>query len=107
MSENKELIAFIRSAMRRASSRWKPIWQTKLAARRPYLGNRRNQKYVYECCLCKKHYPNSKIQVDHIIPVGAFSKLDDIQGFVQRLFCEAHNLQVLCKECHKRKTNCK
>jgi 5-methylcytosine-specific restriction endonuclease McrA len=29
---------------------------------------------------------------------------DDLPSFVSNLFCEADNLQVLCKSCHKTKT---
>jgi 5-methylcytosine-specific restriction endonuclease McrA len=44
--------------------------------------------------------------VDHIKPV-----VDPIKGFqswdifIDRLFCEASNLQAICKPCHLLKTN--
>jgi 5-methylcytosine-specific restriction endonuclease McrA len=44
-------------------------------------------------------------QVDHIVPAGKLSSYKDIAGFAERLFCEADGMQVLCTECHQKKTN--
>lgn len=44
------------------------------------------------------------IEVDHIIPCGILRSSDDLKGFVERLFCEADGLVVMCKKCHKIKT---
>lgn len=41
----------------------------------------------------------SKIQVDHIIPVGDIEK-----GGIKRMFCPSTGLRGLCKDCHKIKT---
>lgn len=41
--------------------------------------------------------------VDHIIPVGGPTQ-GGWDGVIERLFCEAEGLQVLCKECHDLKT---
>jgi len=47
----------------------------------------------------------NNVFVDHIEPI-----IDPATGFVSwdetiaRMFCESHKLQVLCKECHDRKT---
>lgn len=46
------------------------------------------------------------IFVDHIKPI-----IDPVVGFttwdecIERMFCEADNLQVLCKTCHDEKSN--
>jgi len=59
----------------------------------------------YKCASCKKHFVAVDVQVDHIEPV-----VDPIKGFqtwdifINRIFCEIENLQVLCKGCHKTKT---
>lgn len=39
--------------------------------------------------------------VDHIKPVGKFK---DWNTYIENLFCEEENLQLLCKECHDKKT---
>ena len=44
------------------------------------------------------------INVDHIIPAGSLNTSQDLPLFVERLFCEQDNLQVLCMTCHDKKT---
>jgi 5-methylcytosine-specific restriction endonuclease McrA len=44
-------------------------------------------------------------QVDHIIPTGPLKDFSDLPGFVERLFCEADGLRILCDGCHQKKTN--
>lgn len=44
-------------------------------------------------------------QLDHINPCGRLASFNDLSGFAERLFCEADQLRVLCKPCHKEITN--
>lgn len=59
----------------------------------------------YKCNACKKDFPLTGIQVDHINPV-----VDPAMGFVDwntyisRMFCDEGNLQVLCRPCHSKKS---
>jgi 5-methylcytosine-specific restriction endonuclease McrA len=96
--------SFIRSALRQKSRWWKPITQCKIDARRPYKGTNKRQKFEYECNACHKWFPEKKINVDHIIGAGSLNCAADLPGFVDRLFCEQDNLQVLCEKCHDAKT---
>lgn len=96
--------SFIRSALRQKSRWWKPITQCKLSSRRPYKGPLKRQKFEYQCNKCKKWFPEKKINVDHIQPAGSLNCSADLPGFVERLFCEVNNLQVLCTHCHDIKT---
>jgi len=96
--------SFIRSALRQKSRWWKPISICKLNARRDYTGPGKRQKYEYQCKKCKKWYPEKQINVDHIIPAGSLNCAQDVPLFVERLFCEQDNLQVLCVTCHDKKT---
>jgi 5-methylcytosine-specific restriction endonuclease McrA len=96
--------SFIRSALRQKSRWWKPITQCKQKSRRPYKGPNKRQKFEYQCNHCKNWYPDKKINVDHIKPAGSLNTANDLPGFVERLFCEIDNLQVLCSECHDIKT---
>jgi 5-methylcytosine-specific restriction endonuclease McrA len=60
----------------------------------------------YRCAKCKKLFVAADVQVDHIKPV-----VDPKKGFttwdvyIDRMFCEIENLQVLCKADHKVKTD--
>jgi len=96
--------SFIRSALRQKSRFWKPITQCKMKARRTYKGPLKRQKFEYQCKECSNWFPDKKINVDHITPAGTLRCANDLPGFVERLFCEVDNLQVLCETCHNKKT---
>lgn len=96
--------SFIRSALRQKSRWWKPITLAKQRAKRPYKGPNKRQKFEYQCNICKHHFPEKDVNVDHIIPVGSLTCAADLPGFIERLFCEVKDLQVLCNDCHNKKT---
>lgn len=96
--------SFIRSTLRQKSRWWKPIGQAKDAAKRKYKGPNKRQKWEYQCAECSNWFPNTEINVDHRIPAGTLRCANDLPGFVERLFCEVDNLQVLCTKCHDKKT---
>jgi 5-methylcytosine-specific restriction endonuclease McrA len=96
--------SFIRSALRQKSRWWKPITECKLQAKRAYKGTNKRQKFEYQCAECKSWFPEKQINVDHIKPAGSLNCAQDLPGFVERLFCEQENLQVLCEKCHDVKT---
>lgn len=95
---------FIRSGLRQKSRWWKPITQCKLEAKRIYKGPNKRQKFEYQCNECKDWFIEKKINVDHIVGAGSLKCANDLPGFVERLFCEIDNLQVLCETCHNIKT---
>lgn len=96
--------SFIRSALRQKSRWWKPITQCKMKARRPYRGANKRQKFEYQCKECSGWFAEKHINVDHIVPAGTLTNAQDLPDFVEKLFCEMDNLQVLCTTCHDRKT---
>ncbi len=97
--------SFIRSALRLASSKYPVKFQVKADARRNKpKGAEGRHHYEFQCKECDGWFPDKEISVDHIQPAGSLKKYDDLPGFVERLFCEADNLQVLCNECHNVKT---
>ena len=61
-------------------------------------------QFEYQCAACKGWFKGADVDVDHIKPAGSLNKFEDLPGFVERLFCEADNLQVMCKDCHSEKT---
>jgi 5-methylcytosine-specific restriction endonuclease McrA len=93
---------FIRSALRQAFNRYPAKFQARKQAERRVKGKR--HKYEYQCAACGKWFKAKEIQVDHIEPAGSLKEYGDLAGFVERLFCEADGMQVMCKECHNTKT---
>ena len=100
--------SFVTSALRAASRRWPPKYK---ALKEAFVGRKLNAKtgklaMHYTCAECKKLYVATDVQVDHIKPV-----VDPKKGFVSwdvyinRMFCEIEDLQVMCKPCHKVKTD--
>lgn len=94
---------FVVSALRSASRRWPPKYE-RLAD--SFIGVRVNKKTGrqckhYSCAICKEAFPQREVQVDHKDPIGSTSSWDE---FIEKLFCEKDNLQVVCKPCHKAKT---
>ena len=93
---------FIRSLLRRGFTRYPVKHQVKKASARTKKGSKR---FEYHCNSCRKWFPNSQVEVDHIVGAGSLKCAEDLPGFVTRLYCEADNMQVLCKTCHLKKTN--
>lgn len=100
--------SFITSLIRAGFRRWPPKYEALAKAK---VGKKLNKKsgrqaIHYRCAGCKKHFIGAEVQVDHIEPV-----VDPKVGFVswdvfiERLLCSVDNLQVLCKGCHKKKTD--
>ncbi len=98
---------FIVSVLRAGARRWPPKYLTLADA---YVGKKVNIKTGregkhYLCAACKQEYPAKEVQVDHINPVvdpkTGFTTWDE---YINRLYCGKENLQVLCLECHKRKS---
>lgn len=96
--------AFIKSALRRASGRWKPKSEV--------LKKARVAKGAYLCSECKEVVPvtilNDKgkrvknIEIDHVVPVVDPEKgFESWDTFIRRLFVEEEGLRALCKSCHE------
>ncbi len=96
--------SWLRSALRQRSRWWKPIGEAKKLARRAYKGVNKRQKWEYKCATCTHFFKSDDVNVDHIVPAGTLKKYSDLPGFVERLFCEVDNLQILCNPCHNIKT---
>lgn len=95
---------FIRSALRQAWSKYPVKYQVLNDNRRPFTGTDKRTKWEYQCAECKEWFKSKEVQVDHIESAGSLKSYEDLPDFVRRLFCEADNLQVMCKPCHKTKT---
>ena len=88
--------------------RFPPKWKALKAASLGRLINKRSGRLAehYRCAECLEPFVARDVQVDHINPVVDPAKgFEDWPTYMERLYCEADNLQVLCKPCHKDKTN--
>jgi len=94
---------FIRAGLRAKFTRYPPKWVVLSEAKRVAQNNPR-AKWEYLCTSCFCWYLQKDVTVDHIVPCGSLRSYADLAGFVERLFCPAEGLQVLCKPCHLLKT---
>lgn len=95
---------FIRSALRMAWTKYPVKYQCMNNAKRKYAGLDKRRKWEYNCNMCDGWFKGTEVQIDHIVECGSLKTYEDLPRFVQTLFCEIDNLQVLCKPCHKEKT---
>ena len=93
----------IRSALRRIFVRSPIVIDVKKAARREIPKYKKDGSLAkrpsvqYKCAECGKWFKGTEIAVDHIVPViDNLKTFEDWNTFIERLFCEAENLQVLC-----------
>ena len=103
--------AAIRGALRRTFSRSPVIREVLFKVRREVPkynkdGSRAKKDAVqYRCNVCQTYVGSTKVSVDHISPVVDVQQgFVDFNTFIQRLFCDATNLQVICDGCHNTKT---
>lgn len=99
--------SFITSTIRGGFRRW-PVKFAVL--KNAFVGKKINPESgklasFYKCACCRKTYTAKNVQVDHIAPIinpkVGFISWD---SFIENLFCEEDNLQVLCIKCHKLKS---
>lgn len=98
---------FVRSALRAAFRKWPPKFTVLKNAATERRINSASGKLAmhYKCAQCNGEFPAKGVQVDHVKPiVHVKTGFKDWDTFINKLFCEAHNLQVLCKACHSVKT---
>lgn len=88
--------AFIISALRKQSLRWRPISEVRQDAR--------VARGKYKCAGCGSIVGASYGAVDHINPVVPISGFEGFDSFVNNMFCEKDGLQFLCNNCHDKKT---
>ena len=93
---------FIRTALRKASSRWGPRFEALKEARIEQKINVKTGRLAwhFKCSECSNLYPAKEVQVDHITEVGSLKCFDDLGEWAERLFCEKSGLRVLCEKCH-------
>lgn len=98
--------SFVKSQLRNGSQKWPPKHKVMQAAK--------VSRGVYKCAGCGQHVPYTikdgdgrrrNIAIDHIEPIVdpaiGFTTWDE---FINNLYCDSSNLQLLCDECHTKKS---
>lgn len=95
--------SFVTSILRSGSRRWGPKYQTLNDSKTEKKTNPKTGRVAqhFMCAACGKDFPQREVQIDHIIPIGFDKTWDE---FINGLYCESDNLQVVCIQCHKKKT---
>lgn len=95
--------SFVTSILRSGSRRWGPKYTTLNLSKTEKKINPASGRIAqhFKCAHCQEEFTAKNVQVDHIQPIGFDKTWDE---FINGLFCEADNLQVLCTTCHKIKT---
>jgi len=98
--------SFITSTLRGGMRRWPPKWK---ALKEAEVGRKTNKKtgklaMHYKCASCGEEFTSKDVEVDHKEPVVELTGFVSWDVYIDRLFCEKSNLQILCKSCHKVKT---
>ena len=99
--------SFIKSALRKASTRWPPGYG---ALNDAFVGSAINPESGrmckhYKCAVCGESFPAKRVAKDHIVPV-----IDPRKGwqnwteYITRLFCDVDCFQIICAEDHDAKT---
>lgn len=98
---------FIRSLLRKGTMKWRPKNEVKKEARHHEKLPGKTSRLVFHsvCASCGGLFPETETVVDHIKPVvDPEVGFEGWDRFIETLFCEKDNLQVLCKGCHDEKT---
>ena len=97
------IFSTLRSGMRRYPPKYECLNKAKVGKQLNKASGR--QAEHYECKGCGEHFVKKDVQVDHRQPVvQPKTGFTDWNTYIPRLFCTVGNLQVLCKPCHKDKT---
>lgn len=56
------------------------------------------------CSVCGARFGRKEIRIDHLDPVVAVTGFVDWNTYIERLFCGASGLALVCIACHAKKT---
>lgn len=102
--KSKTIENYIKSALRRIWG-WDP--ERKKAKARAMVGKDSRGNHLFQCEKCDlQPLARDAVEIDHIVPVEDVKGFNgDWTGWINRLFCPAEGLQILCQTCHHDKSN--
>ena len=77
-------------------------FRKRLPTGKVFKNGKKQEKYKYECQICKKWFDIKDIERDHIMEIGSFN--GDWNEYIRRMYDFEGNLNPLCIPCHQRKT---
>ena len=94
------------SVLRQGTKRYPPKYETLNEAKTEKRINPASKRLAqfYLCAGCAEEFPAKEVSVDHRIPVVGPEGFIDWNNYIEKMYCEAENLQVLCTACHHEKT---
>jgi len=96
----------VRSFLRKGFRYWHPAMVALEKAKHPYTGSNKRQKWTYQCAKCKGMFKRTEVEIDHKVPVGSLKCDEDLIEWLHRLTPEdVNSFDVMCKSCHRNKTN--
>lgn len=89
---------YIVAGLRKSFRYWPPRAEIRRIAHKGPSG-------YFMCQECGDYFVKQDTHIDHILPVVGPNGIDSWDDYISRLFCSVENLRIICKPCHKRKTN--
>lgn len=98
--------SFVVSILRSGTRRYPPKYECLNEAKTEKKINAKSGRLAqhFKCNGCKKDFPATDVQVDHIEPIVGRKGFTTWDDFINNMFCGKDNLQVLCLTCHHTKT---
>ena len=98
--------SFIVSVLRSGTRRWPPKFLTLNEAKTEKKINVKTGRLAqhYLCAGCDNYFPAKDINVDHIIPVVGPEGFVNWDTYIERMYCDKENFQILCTNCHTEKS---
>lgn len=98
-------LTYLRGCLRKAwekhPNKLKKLKSSRVQVTNTNPNGRQPTVFGYICDCCGKELISKDAVVDHIIPAGSLTSLDDIQAFVERLLIVSEDdLRVICKLCN-------
>lgn len=100
---------WIINALRRASFRYPPAIKAIKKSKTDYYIKAKNGNDVkrvdFTCVACKKSgLKRTQVNLDHVVPVVGPEGFVDWNTYIERMFCDEDNFQIICSECHTKKS---
>lgn len=113
MDRFEQLYRWLKPQLRRLCRRWPPYYQVLNKARIvKYIptksGHGQLKRVFYACVECKQEFDRKGVQIDHIhavVDVTLGNGKPDFNELIARMFCDVDGLQILCTECHSKKSS--